>query len=91
MCLNTSNELEINPVPTEPEARALRKQQFFDQFIWKLGWSKQADQYREVIQQTYGAEIATQTRYAESFEVCEYGRQPTQEELKDLFPNIDIQ
>ena len=82
------NFVEINPVPTEPEARALRKQEFFDQFTWKLGWGKQADQHRKLIQHTYGAEIATQTRYVESFEVCEYGRQPTQEELKDLFPTI---
>ncbi len=85
------NFVDVNPVPTEPEARALRKQEFFDQCLWKPGWSKQADQYRELIQHTYGAEIATQTKYAEAFEVCEYGRQPTQEELKDLFPNISIQ
>ena len=63
----------------------------FDQGRYLEVWRKQADQYRELIRNTYGAEIATQTRYAEAFEVCEYGRQPTQEELKDLFPDIDIQ
>lgn len=85
------NFVDMNPVPSEPGARALRKQEFVDQFQWKAVWSRQADQYRELIRHTYGAEIAAQTKYAESFEVCEYGRQPTQDELKNLFPNIAVQ
>ena len=53
------NFVDVSPVPIEPEARALRKQEFIDQCLWKPVWSKQADQYRELIQRTYGAEIAT--------------------------------
>ena len=34
----------------------------------------------------YGAERAKAIRYAQAFEVCEYGRQPSPEELKQLFP-----
>ena len=83
-----ANFIDVRPVPTEPEARAVRKQEFIDHCMWKPVWTRQADQYRDLIQRTYGAELATSTRYAESFEVCEYGRQPTQEELKDLFPGI---
>jgi hypothetical protein len=25
-------------------------------------------------------------KYAEAFEICEYGHQPTPQEIKDLFP-----
>lgn len=85
------NFVDVSPVPAEPEARALRKQEFFDHCLWKPVWRRQADQYRELIQQNYGAELASQTQYAESFEVCEYGRQPTPEELKELFPQINGQ
>jgi hypothetical protein len=36
----------------------------------------------------YGASKAAQVKYAEAFEVCEYGTQPTKEELKRLFPML---
>jgi LmbE family N-acetylglucosaminyl deacetylase len=85
------NFVDVSPVPTDSEARAVRKQEFFDQCLWKPVWRRQADQYKVLIQHTYGAELANQCKYAESFEVCEYGRQPTPEELQDLFPDIAIQ
>jgi hypothetical protein len=34
----------------------------------------------------YGADRAKDIHYAQGFEICEYGRQPRQEELKQLFP-----
>jgi LmbE family N-acetylglucosaminyl deacetylase len=34
----------------------------------------------------YGAARAAQVRHAEAFELCEYGRHPTEAELKKLFP-----
>lgn len=82
------NFVDVSPIPTDPEARALRKKEFFDHCLWKPVWRRQAENFRTLIEQTYGAKLAGQTRYAESFEVCEYGRQPTQEELKALFPNV---
>jgi LmbE family N-acetylglucosaminyl deacetylase len=45
-----------------------------------------ADQYRDKLIELYGPEQGKQVRYAEAFEVCEYGRQPTAEELRRLFP-----
>ena len=80
------NFVEINPVPIEPEARAKRKQEFTENFTPR--WTKQADQYRSLIEENYGPDVASKTKFAESFEVCEYGRQPTKEELVDLFPTI---
>jgi LmbE family N-acetylglucosaminyl deacetylase len=37
----------------------------------------------------YGAAKAAQVRHAEAFELCEYGRRPTDAELKKLFPFFD--
>ena len=45
-----------------------------------------ADQYRQRLTELWGAEAAAGVEYAEAFELSEYGRQPTMEELKALFP-----
>ncbi|MDT0689602.1 PIG-L deacetylase family protein [Salegentibacter sp. F188] len=37
----------------------------------------------------YGEEHGENVKYAESFEVCEYGKQPSDEEIKQLFPMLD--
>ena len=34
----------------------------------------------------YGADKAAAAKYAEAFEVCEYGRRPNKAELARLFP-----
>lgn len=44
------------------------------------------EKYREELKDWYGDEQAEKIAYAEAFEVCEYGRQPTDEELRKLFP-----
>jgi hypothetical protein len=36
----------------------------------------------------YGADKAGQVKYAEAFEVCEYGRMPPPAELRKLFPFV---
>jgi LmbE family N-acetylglucosaminyl deacetylase len=36
----------------------------------------------------YGAEKANQAQVAESFEICEYGHHPSDEEIKKLFPML---
>jgi LmbE family N-acetylglucosaminyl deacetylase len=41
--------------------------------------------WRESLRKWYGAQ-ADQVRYAEAFELCEYGRQPSPEEVRKLFP-----
>ncbi|MBN2138037.1 MAG: PIG-L family deacetylase [Sedimentisphaerales bacterium] len=46
-----------------------------------------ADKYRKNLLAFYNnEEEAKQVKYAEAFELCEYGRQPSQDELKLLFP-----
>jgi len=45
-----------------------------------------ADRCRDELIELYGEEKGRQVRYAEAFEICEYGRQPSPEELRRLFP-----
>lgn len=48
-----------------------------------------ANKYRQKLIELYGKEKGEKVRYAEAFEVCEYGRRPSAAELKKLFPFFD--
>jgi LmbE family N-acetylglucosaminyl deacetylase len=43
---------------------------------------------RTALEKWYGKERAGQVKYAEAFEICEYGTQPNDEEIKRLFPML---
>lgn len=43
---------------------------------------------RRALEKWYGPERAAKAAYAEAFEVCEYGRQPSDEDLRRLFPML---
>jgi len=45
-----------------------------------------AKKYREKLIELYGEEKGKKVQYAEAFQVCEYGRRPSEAELKKLFP-----
>jgi LmbE family N-acetylglucosaminyl deacetylase len=49
-------------------------------------YAGQADSYRDALVKFYGPEKARAIRYAQAFEICEYGRQPSQDDLKKMFP-----
>ena len=53
---------------------------------WQDRQSREADKARAVLLEMYGEEAGKAVKYAESFEICEYGRRPSAEELKKLFP-----
>jgi len=44
-----------------------------------------ANKYRDRLVALYGAERGRNVKYAEAFELCQYGRQPAAEELKKMF------
>jgi GlcNAc-PI de-N-acetylase len=69
------------PPATDVEGRKkwLRRQ-------WEGRQKREADAHRDVVVKFYGPEKGKQVRYAETFEVCEYGRRPSAEELRKLFP-----
>lgn len=54
--------------------------------LWNRRQSSEANRFREVLAKWYGSEKAAGIRYAEAFEICEYGRQPSPQELRQLFP-----
>ena len=47
-----------------------------------------ANRFRDKLIELYGEEQGKKVRYAEAFEVCEYGRRPNAEELRHLFPML---
>ena len=53
----------------------------FNRFFEKI-----ANNYREKLIELYGEETGKKVLCAEAFELCEYGRIPLTEELKELFP-----
>ena len=71
-------------VPSDPAKQRDRKLEV------RTGFQKRfkgiADRFRPKLVEFYGQEKADKIEYAEAFEVCEYGRQPDQAELKKLFP-----
>ena len=71
-------------IPTEPAKQQARKREV------RAGFARRneglAQRFRGKLADYYGAEGAAKVKYAEAFELCEYGRQPNKEELKKLFP-----
>ncbi len=53
---------------------------------WDERQSREADRFRDSLIQLYGEERGKAVKYAEAFELCEYGRKPSPAELKQLFP-----
>jgi N-acetylglucosamine malate deacetylase 1 len=45
-----------------------------------------ANRYREQLEKRYGATRTNEIKHAEAFEICEYGRQPSEEQIRVLFP-----
>jgi hypothetical protein len=43
---------------------------------------------RNSLEKWYGVARAGEIRVAEAFELCEYGYQPDEDELKELFPML---
>jgi len=74
----------LEEVPTAPAARRawLGKR-------WKERSEGPAKRYEDKLVELYGTERASKVDYAEAFEVSEYGAQPSESELKNLFPFFD--
>lgn len=43
---------------------------------------------KKSLEKWYGAEKASKVKYVEAFEVCEYGKQPSQDDLRKIFPML---
>jgi len=53
---------------------------------WVDRQAKEATRFRASLMQWYGEERGKEVKYAEAFEICEYGRRPTPDEIRKLFP-----
>ena len=52
----------------------------------KAGYSRSADRFRDTLIKWYGPEKGKEVKYAEAFGICEYGRRPSAEQIRRLFP-----
>ncbi len=69
------------PPASQPELRRawLRER-------WDRRQSGEANRHRAALVRWYGEEEGPKIKYAEAFEICEYGRQPSEAEIRRLFP-----
>ncbi len=56
---------------------------------WQDRQSRDATRFREALVKGYGKERGETVKYAEAFEICEYGRRPSPADLRQLFPFFD--
>jgi LmbE family N-acetylglucosaminyl deacetylase len=71
-------------MPSDPAKQKERHQEVRGHF--EKRFQDQAERFRSKLAEFYGDSKAKSVRYAEAFEICEYGKQPNQDELKQLFP-----
>jgi LmbE family N-acetylglucosaminyl deacetylase len=79
--INNAGEIDKS-VPTDPNERKawLKKR-------W-MGRSVISDAQKSGLEKWYGKEKAATFKYAESFEITEYGSQPTEADIRRLFPML---
>lgn len=70
--------------PDDPAGRQRRRDEVRKQLAGR--YARAADHYRDALVKFYGEDRGRKFHYAQAFEVCEYGHQPSRDELKGLFP-----
>jgi LmbE family N-acetylglucosaminyl deacetylase len=73
----------VRSVPPEGDPKARKA---WLKARWSERQSGEANRFRDVLTRLYGEERGKAVKFAETFELCEYGSRPTPEELKRLFP-----
>ncbi|MFO7902434.1 MAG: PIG-L deacetylase family protein [Planctomycetota bacterium] len=71
-------------IPKNAKEKKTRVEQARRQF--KRRFATIADRCREQLIELYGEQAGKKVQYAEAFEICEYGRQPSEEDLRRYFP-----
>jgi LmbE family N-acetylglucosaminyl deacetylase len=56
---------------------------------WQTRQQSEANRFRNALNKWYGPQRGTSIKLAEAFEICEYGRQPDDAEIRRLFPFFD--
>ena len=73
--------------PDVPKEENARKAYLLD--LVKQRNTGVANKYRDLLVKLYGEEKGKKIQFAEAFELCQYGSQPSVEELKRLFPGFE--
>lgn len=68
---------------TIPEGEQARKE-----WILEQRWPEVRPEIRAGLEKWYGKTAARTASYAEAFEICEYGAQPSDKEIRRLFPML---
>ena len=71
-------------IPKDGAAREARKKDVRDAFSRRFAAT--AMRFRPKLVARYGPQRGEAVRFAEAFEICEYGRQPDETEIRRLFP-----
>ncbi len=79
--LGSAEKMAAAPPASQPK---LRRQWLGER--WEQRQSSEAKNSQAALQRWYGQEVAAIVKYAEAFEICEYGHQPTPDEIRRLFP-----
>jgi LmbE family N-acetylglucosaminyl deacetylase len=82
----TGSEAEFRLVP---KGGAERRKWFREKHYWGKRDADVANQYRDQLVEWYGTDKGKKVKYAEAFEVCEYGRRVNAAQIKKLFPFFD--
>jgi LmbE family N-acetylglucosaminyl deacetylase len=80
----TGNFEKVVPVPKDGAEREARRKEMFDRFARRA--ESVANTYSAKLIELYGEEKGKKIRYAEAFELCEYGSRASLDKLKQLFP-----
>lgn len=73
-------------MPSEPHKQLERRKQVRAGFAARS--HAVAQRYRDALAKWYGKDRAAAVKYAEAFEICEYGRRPERTDTMRLFPFI---
>jgi LmbE family N-acetylglucosaminyl deacetylase len=76
-----SEESLVERLASDPQARKEKLRETFSRRDAAI-----ADKYRSELIAWYGEEAGAAVKQAEVFEICEYGHQPSNEEIRRLFP-----
>jgi N-acetylglucosamine malate deacetylase 1 len=71
-------------VPGDDAGKARRQKEVVDGF--RRRFAATAERFRDKLREYYGPQRGDAVRYAEAFEISEYGRRPNAEEIRKLFP-----
>lgn len=77
---------QASTLPNVPREDSKREEYLLN--LFKQRNEEVAKKYRSRLEELYGKEKGSKFRYAEAFELCQYGRQVSVEELKTLFPGF---